>query len=162
VPRPLPPDVDAARPVARQRVNRAAVVLPFVITLGMAGAIAAVTMRNVSHINVPGIGNVPLPGAVSRPDTWSSSIPVVIDADGDGSEDLIGLTRNVLDEDRAQLAAFAGKDGKRLWQTARLGTYSDTVQAVVFAAGDVVVSSWGNLQAFDAATGASVYMIGAL
>ncbi len=154
VPRPLPPEQGAPRPVARQRVNRAAIFLPIALTLGMTAFGALMAFRAVGKVSIPGIPA--LPGAAARPDTWSASPPIVVDVDGDGVDDLVGLTRNVLDGDRAQLAAHSGRDGALLWKTARLGTYADTTQALVFAAGGLVVlaTASGELQAFDATRGA--------
>jgi outer membrane protein assembly factor BamB len=156
VPRPLPPDVGEARPVARQPVNRTAAIVPLVITLGAAGFVTLLTLRSVNKLDIPGI-----PSAADRPDTWSSSSPVVVDADADGTDDLIGITRNVLDGDRAQLAVYSGRDGTLLWKTARLGTYSDVSQAFLFAAGAQVVmaTSSGELRAFDLTTGAARWTI---
>ncbi len=153
VPRPLPPETGAPRPVARQQVNRSLVLLPLVMTVGIGGLVAFTTMRAIKQVPIPGLGGI---GGARGADTWSTAVPLVVDVDGDGHDDLVGLTRNVLDGDRAQLAAFRGSDGRALWTGARIGTYSDTIQAVVFAAGGLVVLATpsGELKAFDRATGA--------
>jgi outer membrane protein assembly factor BamB len=65
--------------------------------------------------------------------------PLLIAVDGDEIADVIGLVRHVHDGDRAHVTAMSGATGKPLWQSARLGTYSDTVQSRLAVSGDAVL-----------------------
>lgn len=89
---------------------------------------------------------------------WGGGGPALLaDVDGDGTEDAIGLVRYVLDGDRVHLAAFSGKDGHRLWQSARLGTYSEINSGRLAIAGATLVwaDKRGTLRGFAGRTGAA-------
>jgi hypothetical protein len=74
----------------------------------------------------------------------------VVDVDGDKIADVIGYVRYVHDGDRAHVTARSGATGEPIWQSERLGTYSDTVQARLAVAGEVVlfVGSTGQMTGF--------------
>ncbi|HVK78115.1 MAG TPA: PQQ-binding-like beta-propeller repeat protein [Kofleriaceae bacterium] len=150
VPRPLPPAPDAApRPVARQRVNGAVMAVPFLV---ISVAIASSVMYAGSKAGQGVIRQLGGGGPALR---WSGDVPVLADVDGDGADDLIGFSRYVLDGDRMHLAAISGATGALLWESPRLGTYTEVYQGVVAAAGDRVLlaTSAGALAGFDRATG---------
>ncbi len=165
VPRPLPTGgPQPGGPVARQRVNRAVLIGPAVFTAGVIGFSGYMAQRSTERVQraisqqVPvsaGTNSTPAPPE-QRPDTWATGLPLVADVDGDGGDDLIGLTRNVMDGDRAQIGAFSGATGTPLWRGERLGTYSDTVQAVLYLAGDHVLMATpgGELRSFGTRDGA--------
>jgi hypothetical protein len=88
-------------------------------------------------------------GSAERPGgaRWTGlGPPLLADVDGDGTADVVGRMRHVHDGDRATVAALSGATGTMLWESARIGTYSDTIQGRVAIAGDVVL--------FAGATGA--------
>jgi PQQ-like domain len=65
--------------------------------------------------------------------------PLVAKVDGDEVADVIGYVRYVHDGDRAHVTARSGATGEPVWQSERLGTYSDTVQARLAVMDDVVL-----------------------
>ncbi|HVV86385.1 MAG TPA: PQQ-binding-like beta-propeller repeat protein [Kofleriaceae bacterium] len=147
VPAPLPAAPHAAAlPVARQKVSAlvvlpllavvVAIVLPIVVIAGKAG-----------HVFGPDRNRM----------GWWGTVPVLVDVDGDRTDDVVGFSRYVLDGDRMHLAAFSGLTGKKLWETPKLGTYTEVYQGVVAVAGDVVVlaTQTGELRGFDRRTGAA-------
>lgn len=171
IPRPLPSAPGPERPVARQRFRGAT---PFLasslfigaVTLGIGiaahrsdQAIPQAAYQQL-HRAIASVERVVSPTPAS-PDTWSTGVPLVTDVDGDGADDLIGLTRNVHDGDRVQLAAFAGATGAVLWRGERLGTYSAMVQAGIFLAGELVLVATpsGDLQAYARADGSPRWRI---
>lgn len=101
-------------------------------------------------------------GAASKDRSmWAGRSPMLIDLDGDGTRDVIGLVRYVLDEDRCHLAAFDGKTGKQRWQSESLGAYSALSQAKFAGVGSQILmaSAGGSLSARDAKTGAQVWEV---
>lgn len=86
---------------------------------------------------------------------WAGHVPAVIDVDGDGVGDLVGLVRYVVDDDRTHLAAYSGKTGAKLWESDSLGNYSKLGQVQLASLGSLVVmnSSTGELIARDAKAG---------
>lgn len=93
---------------------------------------------------------------------WSASWdgrPVIADVDGDGVEDLIGMTR-YQQGDQAKLAAFSGVTGKLLWESPGLGKHTDAT-GLVAAAGDKVLraTSDGRVHAHERATGARAWAL---
>lgn len=74
-------------------------------------------------------------------DWKSSGHPMLVDANGDGTSDVIGwLMKNEISTETVtdHLAAFDGRDGSRLWMSPSLGENAST-QAIVAVAGDVVL-----------------------
>ncbi len=69
---------------------------------------------------------------------WESAHPLIVDVDGDGIEDVIGVQRQVT-PDAMRLAALSGADGHVLWNTRRLGTYLDLYRHVAVLAGGTVL-----------------------
>jgi hypothetical protein len=91
--------------------------------------------------------------------SWDGAgAPLVGDLDKDGVEDLIGFARYV-DGDTMTLAAYSGVDGHVLWETPRLGTYTEVYrQALVLAAPVIVRADMvANLYGYDAATGTQLW-----
>lgn len=161
VPRRLPPEPG---PVARQPFNRAVLIGPilFIILSVVVSAVIfarAAQPRHVATTSPPATAqpaHAPPAAPPIHPDTWATGIPLVTDVDGDGADDLIGLTRNVHDGDRAQLAAFSGATGAPLWTGASLGSYSEAVQLAFYFAGDqvLVATPAGELRSFSRTDGA--------
>lgn len=97
----------------------------------------------------------PRPRAPER--DWESAHPLIVDVDGDGIEDVIGVQRQ-LTPDGMRLAALSGADGHVLWNTPELGTYIDLYRYVATLAGGTVLffdaTNAPHLDAYDARTGA--------
>jgi len=128
--------------VARQvkSATGALVVVMFVVALG--AAIAGVAVFAVRHIG-QSMG-------------WNGlGPPLMTFVDDDHVEDVVGLVRYVNDRDSMYLAAFSGKDGHRLWQSERLGSYREVYQGRTVLANHCVVFAdpRGNVHAFDPRTG---------
>lgn len=89
------------------------------------------------------------------------SAPLFADTDGDGVSDVLGTVRNVQDGDRVKLVSISGANGKRLWQTEVLGTYSDTIPSRTSVVGDVILfaNSTGALSGFLLGTGAKRFAV---
>jgi len=109
-------------PVARQRFSVLLAMLP---TLIIAGLVAGGTFFAKRGI----------PGLISSRVLWAGHVPVLIDVDGDGVADPIGLVRYVMSNDRAHLAAYSGKTGAPLWESEPLGNYSELGQLQFAAMG---------------------------
>lgn len=92
---------------------------------------------------------------------WAGRSPVLIDLDGDGTRDVIGIVRYVLDEDRCHLAAFDGKTGKQRWQSESLGSFSSFGQVKFAGVGSqlLMASDGGTLSARDAKTGTQLWQV---
>ncbi len=92
---------------------------------------------------------------------WASRSPILIDLDGDGTRDAIGLVRYVLDEDRCHLAAFDGKTGEQRWQSESLGSYTAMSQVKLAGVGSQILMALddGSLTARDAKTGAQAWKV---
>ncbi len=145
----------AARPDVPQLVARQVrtpIILMAVIGLAISAGLG-VALLSIRHAVVAS------GGGGSREQTymtWNGGGPAIVaDVDGDGTDDAIGIARYNLDGDSMYLAAFSGKDGARIWQGERLGTYSDVYQGRVALAGTTLL--WAdpraNLHAFELATG---------
>lgn len=149
VPQAPPP---GPQPVARQRVSKLVYLWPVVMVVAVgAGLLAARRFQGLAEEQTRRAAGVAKDGM-----SWAGSAPVLADVDGDGVQDVIGLGRYLFDGDQVELAAFAGVDGRRLWRTPRLGTFSQWAQARVAARGAVVTVAGadGTLIGFDRATGA--------
>lgn len=116
-------------PVAVQVAHRGSLLGVLLVVVIGALAIGFVVTKAADAVNNVARGKDTL--------RWTGMGPAVFaDVDGDGQADPIGLVRYVLDGDRAHLAAFSSHSGKRLWQSERLGRYTDTHQGVVAVMGD--------------------------
>lgn len=143
-PAPMPPVAAAGPgtrlpPIARQRVSRAAMIVPFVIVAIVVGGVAF----TVHRVKV----------SAGERLFWGGKVPVRIDVDGDGVRDLVGLVQYVMQDQRAHLAAYSGKTGAPLWQSEPLGKLSDLSQAMLGTTGDLVLfaTERGTLAARDKA-----------
>jgi outer membrane protein assembly factor BamB len=144
----IPMRVAASGPplVARQVGSR--VVMIFVISivaLVLAGVAFGVVMigKSIRH-------------AIAGSRSWNGlGPPLVIDVNGDGTDDVVGLARNVQDRDSMYLAAYSGKSGDELWVSDRLGSYTEVYQGRVALAGTTVLRAdpRANLSAFELKTG---------
>ncbi|MBP6628856.1 MAG: PQQ-binding-like beta-propeller repeat protein [Kofleriaceae bacterium] len=145
VPRPMPtgPTTPPSWPVARQRFSWLAMMPFLVMMVVVVGGVVAATMR----------GRLGLGGGKLL---WAGELPVLLDVDGDGARDVVGVVRYVLDGDRTHLAAYSGRTGQRLWQSESLGSYSGLGQLELAVVGDqvLVASERGTLSGRDGKTGA--------
>lgn len=167
VPRPMPPPGPAMPPglVARQKVSPAVFALPIVISMAAVGGgalfasrAAGVAQRTAQEVQraTQSPQQVTAAAAKARAGWWGET-PILTDADGDGADDLVGLVRYAQDNDRAHLAAYSGKTGAQLWESAQLGTGANLTQSILGKAGDVVLMATedGMLQTFDRRDGAA-------
>lgn len=121
----------AKMPVAVQRASLVLVLLPFLLMAAIgAGVFFAVNKAG-------GIGGI----TGSNKMMWAGHPPALVDVDGDGTLDVIGLSRYVQDNDRATFSAYNGKTGDKLWETESLGKYGDLSQEVYGAVGDTLYIS---------------------
>ena len=76
---------------------------------------------------------------------------ILADVNGDGVADVVGRLRNVTSGDRVWLAAFDGREGKKLWESEALGSYMDTYQGTLGLADDALLfaAPGGTLTAFS-------------
>ena len=65
--------------------------------------------------------------------------PILVDVNGDGTPDVVGRVRYVAGGDHVALAAFDGPTGRRLWESAPVGTYGETYQGDVVLADDLLL-----------------------
>jgi outer membrane protein assembly factor BamB/DNA-directed RNA polymerase subunit RPC12/RpoP len=143
-----------ARPAKGGAKNVAAVFFSAMLTIGF---VAARTYR-ANHAVKQATASATLAG-FSRM-TWNGLGPALLaDVDDDGSADAIGFVRYVLDGDQIRLAAFSGKDGKRLWETPSLGTYESVGQAPLALAGKriLLADPRGSMTAYDVASGKAAW-----
>ncbi|CAN5469959.1 hypothetical protein BH11MYX1_BH11MYX1_41480 [soil metagenome] len=94
---------------------------------------------------------------------WDTPHPVLVDLDGDGLEDAIGIMRYVGARDEMHLRAVSGATGKVLWEAPSLGTYMDVYQAKLALAEGVVLFGETDrkprLEAYDAKAGTKRWSI---
>ena len=142
IPQPLPPQ-PSLLPIARQRISRAAILIPLGLTAAAAG------------IGV--LGAVAQRVATGGKYVWGGTLPVIADVDRDGTQDPIGIATYYMDNQRSHLAAFSGVDGHRLWESQALAKPDQKHRWTILGAGSMVL--WGDaeagLHAFDVATGAA-------
>ncbi len=85
---------------------------------------------------------------------WMGGAPLIVDVDGDGVDDAIGLIRYV-HTDKITLAAYSGVNGHQLWETASLGTYDTVRHSLPELVGGVIVRRDGRtVSGYDVKTGA--------
>jgi outer membrane protein assembly factor BamB len=137
-------------PVARQKVSGARAVVPIAVSVLAAGAAVAIST---------GVGRRAL--GIGQKQLWGGLAPQLADVDGDGTPDIIGTIRYVMDNDRTHLAAYSGKTGDRLWESESLGNYSNMSQTKVVTHGSLILlaSKRGTLEGRDAKTGKSAWKI---
>jgi len=131
----------AKMPVAVQRVSVFLVFLPFIL-MGVIGAGVFFAVKKAGGIS----------GVFSGSKLWAGTPPALTDLDGDGTVDVIGVSRYVQDGDRAHFAAYSGKTGEQLWESDKVGNYSDVSQNQFGAIGDTlyVTTKEGKLVARNA------------
>ena len=100
----------------------------------------------------------PTPPSGDGDDHWEwqgTGAALVTDVDGDGVDDIIGRLRFMRAGDAIRIAALSGATGKPLWQTASIGTYSDSYQGPLMLAGKRLVHAdpRGMIRGLDLATG---------
>jgi hypothetical protein len=70
---------------------------------------------------------------------WAGGTPVLFDVDRDGVPDPIGLVRYITKGDRVHLAAYSGRTGARLWESAAFGEMAALGSPKLGITGDVVL-----------------------
>jgi hypothetical protein len=138
-------------PIARQPVSILLVLIPFIV-LAVVGVGIFFAVRGISS----GIRHVA--GSTSGKTLWAGHAPAMIDVDGDGVPDPIGILRYVMDNDRSVFAAFSGKTGAPLWESETIGRYSDLGQVHLSALGTLflVTKNDGTIAARDAKASGAV------
>lgn len=157
-PIPLPPSsrfVPVATQVRRTGGLWLVIGLVTVLPIVVGGAMCLVE-RSLGVVPTSSTGPAPPPSQPARARGWESSHPLLVDVDGDGIEDVIGVQREVT-PDSMRLAALSGADGHVLWNTRRLGTYLELYRHVATLAGSTVLffdaTGAPDLDAYDARTG---------
>ena len=146
------------QPIAVQRRSNTAILIIVAIVISAFGMGAAqlMTARARTPTSSRAIAT-PAPPAPIILTEWETEHPLIIDVDGDGTEDAIGFTRLLGDRDEMHLTAVSGRTGKPLWETASLGTYDTTYRSVLaLVEGHIVYGAVDNrpqLAAYDAKTG---------
>ena len=116
----------AKMPIAVQRASMFLVFLPFILMAVIGGGV---------FFAVKKAGGI---GGVFGSMMWAGHPPALTDVDGDGTVDVVGVSRYVHDNDRAHYAAYSGKTGTQLWETETIGKYSDITQDQYGAIGDTL------------------------
>jgi hypothetical protein len=166
-PIPLPP-IQYFVPVATQvrRTHRIWLVVGIITVLPMVvGGSMCLVGRSLGMMptgSPVAATSSPPPAASARERDWESAHPIIVDVDGDGIEDVIGVQRQ-LTPDGMRLAALSGADGHLLWKTPDLGAYIDVYRYVATLAGGTVlffdVTTAPRLAAYDAHTGANKWNV---
>lgn len=104
------------------------------------------------------LAEAPLPPPPARRLLWlgdDDAELLLADADGDGDLDVIGRSREVANDDAVMIIALDGATGATVWETPRLGSYTET-QAPLALDGDLVVfaTTRGQAMAFEVRGGA--------
>lgn len=135
IPKPMPAASAGAPRMPVATVNRSkAGCLPGIVVLGVMAGIAVPIVIAVR-------GNSCQPAAVQklRRAQWDgSSRPVIMDVNGDGTEDIIGRVRVLQPTDIVKLAAY-DHDGKRLWISDTLGPRGDWYNGPMGVTGGTIV-----------------------
>jgi hypothetical protein len=164
LPRPVVAPVQVATQtprVALQVVNKARIVVSLFSTLFSFALIAGIfwfvnkQVEKATGKSVIGLARSAAGGGPGRM-TWLGHGPALLARlDGDRIPDPVGRVRYVGGGDALHLAAFSGASGERLWQSAALGSYSDTYQGRVIHADPLILFAdpRGSLTAYRSADG---------
>lgn len=172
--RTLPPPPDGPRAVAIQKHTKVfvwvivlttvlpALLIPLFIWLAVRDASSSAEKFQqdlqadiLRQIGDPLAGKLPRPTGPDQP-TWQGTDSILLaDVDGNGSKEIVGRTRRVQRGDEVRVIALEGATGKTIWETAGLGSYTDTYQGRLSIAGDTLLfgSQRGEVKAFALATG---------
>ncbi|MEO8701636.1 MAG: PQQ-binding-like beta-propeller repeat protein [Kofleriaceae bacterium] len=146
---PPPPMVQGRppMPIAVQRRSGAmmivALVIPVVFIGVIIGGVMLATRGIASHVAA-------VREEAAQP-TWQGTEGVIIrDINGDGVPDYLGRTRRLGGVDEIRVVALDGKSGTALWESDRLGNYSETFQGHLALAGDLILftSTRAEIRAF--------------
>lgn len=154
----LPP-VGPSQPKLIAVQRRSNTGLRIAIALGVAGATAAPMIWSATRALPAGasLGGIPVT------ETWETGHPLLVDLDGDGIEDAIGVVWLSGGRDEMHLRAVSGATGKTLWESVSLGAYQQVYQSRLVLADGVVLFAETDrrphLGAYDAKTGASKWSI---
>ncbi len=155
-PRATPPPVAAPVPPPRRSIwpwvvgalvlVGLLVVAPVVAVIGFGMWTAVAVMENAEGIS-QGLAH----GALDFDLPQGARMVMLVDADGDGTEDVLGsIMRYDSGEGIRHLAAYEGNTGRRLWLSEPLGTVESHNHSIVGQAGDVLLlaTGQGDVQAF--------------
>ncbi len=166
---PPPPPQERHMPVAKQRHGTRWVFgLSSLLPLAIAAGSSIYAMKSSGELAKIGeaisqardaIQPASASAAVGRP-AGSGSL-LLHDVNGDAAPDIILQVRYVSDKDRYRLAAYDGLSGERLWESKPFGNHSDALDGKTGLLGDFLVQSdsRGNMSAFSASTGGSLWKI---
>ena len=150
------------RTVALQRSNKGRWIAFGAILAGL--AIASVSFTASLHMDGNAIPPSPSRAtAASTAAIWTTRHPLLVDLDGDGFEDVIGVVRYMGGRDEVHIRAISGRAGKTLWETPSLGTYGRNDRAALVLTPGLVL--FGDteykprLEAYDAHTGAKKWSV---
>ncbi|MBA2538245.1 MAG: PQQ-binding-like beta-propeller repeat protein [Deltaproteobacteria bacterium] len=118
----------AKMPIAVQKASVFLVLLPLILMAVIGGGVYFAVNKARGTFG----------GLVGNSMMWAGHPPTVMDLDGDGMGDLVGLVRYVHSGDRAHFAAYSGKTGNQLWESEQVGTYSDLTQTQFGGVGGVL------------------------
>ena len=151
--RPLPPPKTApvGRPVVTARRSSAGVLGMVLFILVLLAAPIFGVVKHCSH--KIGFGT---------DWTWDGVDSVILaDVNGDGTLDAIGRVRVMQPDDMIAMAAFDGRNGKRLWKSEKLGARGDVLHTVSGLAPGVLIAGGGvgELIALGSADGSEKWRI---
>ena len=135
-----------------KKTSAAIFVLPLLITIMVGGLGAVFSMRAGGRAtSTYRAAETTRVAEAKKTFLWAGQLPALFDLDGDKTADLVGIIRYVTDNDRAALAAFNGKTGAPLWESASLGKYGDLPQMSLVPLGPLVlfVTDTGTITAHD-------------
>lgn len=163
----LPPPLPSQPPrVAVQQTSRAIWAVFGVAAAGVMipGVVAALSASHRANRLAGQLHDQPAAAKPQEPTyrDWNSQHPYFADVDGDGKPDPIGIVRYVSNRDEMHLAAHSSRDGKLLWETPSLGTYTDTYRAEIVVTDGTIV--WGSessqrMIGFDVRTGKKTWEV---
>jgi DNA-directed RNA polymerase subunit RPC12/RpoP len=170
LPRPVvaPVTVAAQTPrIALQMVNRTRIVVSLFSTLftfALIGGIFWFVNKQVEKATGKSVFGLArsAAGGGSRMNWLGHGPALLASLDADRIPDPIGRVRYVTDGDTCYLAAFNGATGERIWQSAALGSYSDTYQGLTILADKLVLFAdpRGSLTAYRIANGQKAWSVG--
>lgn len=134
--------------------------IPLMLSIGITAAVVVQTGQiDLGDYNLDGLEDLMDSKALSGTGNTGfhvhSARPLIADADGDGTEDVVLVTRTKGSTQNLQLTAFSGADWKELWETESFGDLSSLAGnlAVYYHDETVLVMAGTSVRAFDLATG---------
>lgn len=120
------------------------------------------TVKTVLPIAVPVIGPAIILSAIfiwqDHQTQWLGKDTIVMDVDGDGTSDAIGVVRWTL-RDKMKIRAVSGKDGHVIWETASRGNYLDVYQDWMAWQGSTLMVVGKTIDGYAMTTGAKLWSV---